>query len=263
MLFTIYPIVFQEKRGWNSGVGELPLIGTMIGAVIGGSIVYWDSTRSKKRMLAGIQLEPEDRMLLAMGGGILFPVTMFWFAWTANFNSIHWIVPTIAGTFLTTSITLIFVSYLGYLTDSYLMYAASAVAANTICRSACGAAAPLFTSQMFNALTVGGAGSLIGGVACLLAPIPFLFRRYGAAIRRKSKFAPTGNAKPAPPQEKDAAQNGASRESSEDERALDEEAGIPTGAELEKEISKERSDHRSSQGDPYIDADGLEKAERK
>ena len=32
MLFTIYPIVFQEKRGWNSGVGELPLLGTVIGA---------------------------------------------------------------------------------------------------------------------------------------------------------------------------------------------------------------------------------------
>jgi DHA1 family multidrug resistance protein-like MFS transporter len=28
MLFTIYPIIFQEERGWNSGVGELPLIGT-------------------------------------------------------------------------------------------------------------------------------------------------------------------------------------------------------------------------------------------
>lgn len=28
MLFSIYPIVFQERRGWNAGVGELPLIGT-------------------------------------------------------------------------------------------------------------------------------------------------------------------------------------------------------------------------------------------
>ena len=24
MLFTIYPIAFQQMRGWNSGVGELP-----------------------------------------------------------------------------------------------------------------------------------------------------------------------------------------------------------------------------------------------
>jgi DHA1 family multidrug resistance protein-like MFS transporter len=30
MLFAIYPIVFQQKRGWNTGVGELPLIGTVI-----------------------------------------------------------------------------------------------------------------------------------------------------------------------------------------------------------------------------------------
>jgi hypothetical protein len=116
---------------------------------------------------------------------------MFWFAWSAEFNSVHWIVPTIAGTLLATSILLIFVAYLNYLTDTYLMYTASAMAANTICRSACGAAAPLFTRYMFNALGVGGGGSLIGGFAVLLAPIPFIFYRYGEPIRKRSKFAPT------------------------------------------------------------------------
>lgn len=113
------------------------------------------------------------------------------FAWTGEYNSIHWIVPTLAGVFLATSILLIFVAYLNYLTDSYLMFAASALAANTVCRSACGAAAPLFTQYMFNALGVGGGGSLIGGVAVLLAPIPFVFYRYGEPIRKRSKFAPT------------------------------------------------------------------------
>lgn len=103
----------------------------------------------------------------------------------------HWIVPTIAGALLATSLLLIFVGYLNYLVDTYLMYAASAIAANTIARSACGAAAPLFTNQMFDALGVGGGGSLIGGVAALLAIIPFTFYRYGAAIRVRSKFAPT------------------------------------------------------------------------
>jgi MFS transporter, DHA1 family, multidrug resistance protein len=53
---------------------------------------------------------------------------------------------------------LIFVGYLNYLVDAYMMYAASAIAANTVCRSACGAAAPLFTSYMFDKLGVGGAG---------------------------------------------------------------------------------------------------------
>jgi len=83
------------------------------------------------------------------------------------------------------------------------MYAASAIAANTIARSACGAAAPLFTSQMFAALGVGGGGSLIAGVATLLAAIPFLFYKYGKQIRLRSKFAPTSKEEQATKENKD------------------------------------------------------------
>ncbi|KAG9520061.1 MFS general substrate transporter [Aureobasidium sp. EXF-12298] len=199
MLFTIYPIVFQQKRGWNSGVGELPLIGTAIGAGIGGAIIFAVSARDRKKLAAGHKGVPEDRLPVAMIGGIMFPVTMFWFAWTANFNSIHWAVPAVAGVFLSTSILLIFVAYLNYITDTYLMYAASALAANTVARSAAGASAPLFTQYMFNALGVGGGGSLIAGIACLLAPIPFVFYKYGGPLRERSKFAPTPDKKDMPP----------------------------------------------------------------
>lgn len=132
----------------NAGVGALPLIGTMIGAFIAGGIVFYESTLGRKKMLAGVERTPEDRMPLAMIGGILFPAAMFWFAWSANFSYVHWVVPTIAGSLLCTGIVLIFVSYLNYLTDTYLMFAASAIAGNTVCRSALGAVAPLFTEQM-------------------------------------------------------------------------------------------------------------------
>jgi DHA1 family multidrug resistance protein-like MFS transporter len=74
--------------------------------------------------------------------------------------------------------------------DTYLMYAASALAANTIIRSAVGAAFPLFTTQMFRGLGIGWACTLIGIIAAVLAPIPFLFYAYGARIRGSSKFAP-------------------------------------------------------------------------
>lgn len=189
MLFTIYPIVFQDKRGWNTGVGELPLLGAAVGSSIGGIIVFCSSLRDRK--IANESRKPEDRLYLAKFASILFAITMFWFAWTSNFNGVHWVIPTIAGTFLSTSIVLIFVSYANYLTDTYLIYTASAMAANTIARSACGAAAPLFTRQMFSALGVGGGGSLIGGVAILLAPIPFIFHKYGERIREKGRFVPT------------------------------------------------------------------------
>ncbi|CAG8947397.1 unnamed protein product [Penicillium salamii] len=194
MLFTIYPIVFQERRGWNSGVGELPLVGTIVGALIGGAVVLADTRIRQRKIERGEKTMqdtvPEDRLTLAMIGGVGFPITMFWFAWSAQYNEVHWIVPTLAGCFLSSCLLLIFVAYLNYLVDCYLMYAASAIAANTIARSACGAAAPLFTNQMFTAMGVGGGGSLIGGVAAVLAVIPFLFYKYGKQIRIKSKFAP-------------------------------------------------------------------------
>lgn len=52
----------------------------------------------------------------------------------------------------------------------------------------CGAATPLFTDFMFDALTVAGGGSLIAGVGCLLAVVPFVLIRYGERIRKRSKW---------------------------------------------------------------------------
>jgi hypothetical protein len=70
------------------------------------------------------------------------------------------------------------------------MYAASALAANTILRSGSGAAFPLFTNQMFHNLGIQWGATLVGCIALILAPIPFVFYRYGAWVRTKSKFAP-------------------------------------------------------------------------
>ena len=223
MLFTIYPIVFRQMRGWSAGVSELPLIGTVCGAAVGAFIVYLDSRKKARQTAEGKQLTPEDRLPLAMGAGVGFAVTMFWFGWTANFNSIHWAVPTVAGVFLATSIMLIFVSFLNYLTDVYLMYAASAIAANTITRSAAGAAAPLFTNQMFSALGIGGGASLVGGVAAVLAVVPFAFYKYGYAIRKRSKFAPT-------PSKKDEEAQDSEKQKEKDESQNDDSAQNDTAS---------------------------------
>ena len=77
-----------------------------------------------------------------------------------------------------------------YLVDTYLIYAASALAGHTIIRSATGAAFPLFTTQMFVNLGIKWAATLLGGIALILAPMPFLFYKYGSRIRTRSSFAP-------------------------------------------------------------------------
>lgn len=108
----------------------------------------------------------------------------------SNINSsIHWIVPTLAGTFLATSLLVIYVAYMNYLVEAYPDYAASLIAVNTFARSAGTAASPLFTTFMFNALGVNGGGSLVAGVATLFAATPFVFYKYGKKIRAKSKYS--------------------------------------------------------------------------
>jgi hypothetical protein len=74
--------------------------------------------------------------------------------------------------------------------DCYAMYAASALAANTIVRSAVGAALPLVISQWVAYQGLQWVATIVGCVGIALSPSPFLFYRYGHKIRHRSKYAP-------------------------------------------------------------------------
>ncbi|EEY19283.1 polyamine transporter 1 [Verticillium alfalfae VaMs.102] len=90
---------------------------------------------------------------------------------------------------------------LNYLVDSYLMFAASAIAGNTFLRSLCGAGFPLFATQMFEGMGIEWASTLLGCIAAVLAPIPLIFWLYGHKIRAKSAYAPTFQAQAEEPAE--------------------------------------------------------------
>jgi DHA1 family multidrug resistance protein-like MFS transporter len=66
------------------------LIGTVVGALIGGAIVLVDTNIRRKRIERGEKkiedIVPEDRLPLAMIGGVGFSATMFWFAWSAEYK---------------------------------------------------------------------------------------------------------------------------------------------------------------------------------
>jgi len=86
MLFSLYPIIFQHHRGWNQGVGQLPLIGTVVGAFIGAFVILFDSRRQARKLKAGIVMKPEDRLPVASVGGVGFAACMFWLAWSGEYK---------------------------------------------------------------------------------------------------------------------------------------------------------------------------------
>ncbi|OAA75619.1 Major facilitator superfamily domain, general substrate transporter [Akanthomyces lecanii RCEF 1005] len=188
--FAAYPIVFQRGRGWGIGLGGVAFTGTAIGVVLATIAAYVDykhyiriQKETKKNFLP-----PEYRLRSTIVGSFLVPIGLFWFAWTSQ-PSIHWIVPIIGSVFFSCGLVMVFMSLLNYLIDSYVVFAASVMAANSVLRSVFGAAFPLFTIDMYENLGLQWAGSIPGFLALACIPFPLIFYLYGARIRMKCKFA--------------------------------------------------------------------------
>ncbi|PLB53614.1 synaptic vesicle transporter [Aspergillus steynii IBT 23096] len=193
-LLSAYPIIFQGVHGMGLGVGGLPFIGLVLGEIAGSTFVLSLQPAYARKLEANNNVPvPEWRLPPCIVGGVAFAGGLFWFGWTGYNPSIHWMAPTAAGVLVGFGITSIFMQGFNYLLDSYLNFAASAFAANTMMRSMVGACFPLFTRQMFNNLGVQWAGTLLGCIAVVMIPIPVLFLIFGPRLRRKSRLAPSGD----------------------------------------------------------------------
>ncbi|KAL7918065.1 major facilitator superfamily domain-containing protein [Trichoderma austrokoningii] len=104
----------------------------------------------------------------------------------ANISSLALRTPGLCGL----GISMVFLQAFNYIINAYLMFAASALAANTFLRSAFGAICPLFATYMFKGMGIQWAMTLLGCVAAVLAPVPAIFYFKGVQIRENSKYTP-------------------------------------------------------------------------
>ena len=190
MLFSAFPIVYQQGRGWSPGIGGLAFLGVAVGMIAAVGYSIWDNKRYARVVAASESgmASPEARLPPALLGAVAIPIGLFWFAWT-NSPSIHWIVSIMAGAPFGFGMVLVFLSIMNYLIDAYVIYAASVLAANSVLRSLFGAAFPLFCPYMYKNLGIHWASSIPAFLALACVPFPFLFYKYGGAIRERCKFA--------------------------------------------------------------------------
>ncbi|KAF5856367.1 hypothetical protein ETB97_007469 [Aspergillus alliaceus] len=189
MNFAAYPIVYQNGRGWNQGVGGLAFMGIAVGMIIGIIYTIPDNgryTRTVKRH--GGLAPPESRLPPVMLAAVCIPIGLFWFAWT-NSPSIHWIASIAAGVPFGCGVVLLYLGVMGYLIDSYTIYAASVLAANAVLRSLFGAVFPLFTNYMYEGLGIHWASSVPAFLTIACLPFPFIFYRYGKSIRKRCPYS--------------------------------------------------------------------------
>ncbi|KAF9630968.1 Major facilitator superfamily [Lasiodiplodia theobromae] len=172
------------------GPAGLPFIGVAIGMLA--SVVYNVFIENPRYLRnvdkgGGVTI-PEDRLPPCLVGAVALPIGLFWFAWT-NSPSLPWAASTAAGIPFGFAMVLVFLSVMNYLIDSYTIYAASVLAANSVLRCIFGFAFPLFTTQMYAGLGIHWASTVPALLAVVCLPFPFLFYRYGHVVRKRSKFA--------------------------------------------------------------------------
>ncbi|KAJ7172719.1 MFS general substrate transporter [Mycena filopes] len=189
-LFAAFPIVFQQHHHFTSAQGGLAFVGIGVGIVAGlastpiQNRIYW---RAMEKSETG-RAAPEARLHQAMVGGVLVPIGLFWFAFTAS-PSVHWLVPIVGSAFFGIGIAQILQSLTSYLMDAYELYFASAVASTIVLRSVCAAFLPQVVPSMFERLGDEAAMSIFAVLGLICTPIPFLFWRYGRWLRSKSGVA--------------------------------------------------------------------------
>ncbi|KAL5045077.1 hypothetical protein BDW71DRAFT_184775 [Aspergillus fruticulosus] len=178
MLCAAYPIVFQQIRGWNPGLGTLSFLGIMVGMLLAVGYTILDNNMRCIRT--------ESRHGVAASPEITIPAGLYWFAWTKS-PSIHFMACISAGIPFGFGMVLIFLDITNYLIDAYTICAASVLAANSIKRSCFAAVFPMLTTYMYQALSIHWASSIPAFLALACVPFASLFYRSGSNQGRELK----------------------------------------------------------------------------
>ncbi|KAK7427267.1 hypothetical protein QQZ08_006203 [Neonectria magnoliae] len=187
MQFTSIGIVFRDVYKFNnSEVGAVytaVVVGSILGATL--SIVQDPILR---RLWPHPMATPEGWLYPACIESVLLPIGLFWFGWSAT-PGVSWVIPALAIGSCTMGIFNIYLAVFNYLAETYHRYASSALAAQSMCRNLLAGIFPLFTHIMFQNLSNGIVGSMLGCIGILLTAVPWLLALFGDKIRARSPFA--------------------------------------------------------------------------
>ena len=188
ILFTTFTTAFMNEYGFSVGQAGLVYLGIGPGLLGSLAIVVIFSDRYVIRKTRRGEMKPEYRLPPLIPGAFILPAGLFWYGWALKAHT-HWMVPIIGTILIGMGLNFTFVPVQTYFVDAYTRYAASAIAAGTVCRSLLGAVLPLAGDAMFRRLGYGWGSSVLAFIALALAPAPFLIIRYGERIRTSKRFS--------------------------------------------------------------------------
>ncbi|KAJ4316830.1 hypothetical protein N0V94_005243 [Neodidymelliopsis sp. IMI 364377] len=190
LMLSTFSIVFEEVYDMDVGTASLNYLSMCLGFMIGLQISQPLMDGLYARMKVKYNVEdglPEFRVPPMLIAGILCPIGLFIYGWTAQ-AGVHWIAPNFGCVIVAIGMIIGFQCSQAYTTDAYeANYAASAAAVGAFMRTMCGFSFPLFAVQMYETLGLGWGNSLLAFLTLGLALIsPVLLWFYGPKLRAMS-----------------------------------------------------------------------------
>jgi MFS family permease len=189
LCFVAYPIIFGHFRQWTPGKVGLSYLGIGSGSLLASALepIFRKLIQAHTPDRTTGKPTPEAMVSVMCVGALAIPLGEFIFAFT-SLPPVHWIVPILAGIPFGMGNTIAFAYSNAYLANTYGVYAASALAGQSVLRSMAGGVLPLAGPAMYDKLGPKWAGLTLAIVELALVPIPFVFWRNGERIRRKSRM---------------------------------------------------------------------------
>ncbi|KAJ9615033.1 hypothetical protein H2200_001107 [Cladophialophora chaetospira] len=201
ILFTFlsgYDFIFRQTYNISQELTSTIFLGILIGVCLAYLAVPWIYNKSLRAQREAEskgkeRFDPEIRLWYAMLGAPVMPVSLFWMAWT-SYPSISIWSPILASAFFGYAAEMVFITSYMYLIDAYETYAASALVFSTLSRYCFAAPMVVAAIPFYKNLGHHWTVTILACFSLLLAPIPFVFYKYGHIIRQRSRFAITRKA---------------------------------------------------------------------
>ena len=196
-----YSFVFQEPYRISQGITGLLFLAIAVGYVFAVVPLNWLVYRWAQKAVAehreknpnspDLRLAPEFRLWYAMLGAPAIPISLFWMGWTAYPGVSIW-SPILASTLFGYGVLAIYFSTYQYLIESYEAYAASALTMISLVRYVVSGGTTVAMIPIYRSIGIHWTLTWLALVGVVFTPAPFLFYRYGKAIRSRSRFAYKG-----------------------------------------------------------------------
>lgn len=134
--------------------------------------------------------QPESNLYLSMFGAPFIPIGLFWMGWSSRPSISMW-CPLVAAGVFGFGVVCVFISSYQYVAAAFEHHPASALASLQMFRLVAAGVMACIAQFMYHRLGVAWTMTLLGGLATVFMPVPYVLYWFGSHVRRWSRHSPT------------------------------------------------------------------------